>query len=53
VLRYSTVAPLAALTGNQLPDLCMYAGEGVGSVRDIPPVADLVARLWEEYMASG
>jgi nitronate monooxygenase len=53
VLRYSTVAPLAALTGNQLPDLCMYAGEGVGSVRDIPTVADLVARLWAEYMASG
>jgi hypothetical protein len=34
-------------------DLALYAGEGVGSVRDIPSAGDLVARLWKECVAAG
>jgi nitronate monooxygenase len=51
VLRYTIFHPNAALTGNGLLDLALYAGEGVGAVRDIPPAGDLVRRLWKECVA--
>jgi nitronate monooxygenase len=52
VLRFAFFHPNAALTGNQLLDLALYAGEGVGAVRDIPAAGALVARLWKECVAS-
>jgi nitronate monooxygenase len=48
VLRYAFFQPTAAVTGNQLFELALYAGEGVGAVRDLPTAGDLVARLWKE-----
>jgi nitronate monooxygenase len=53
VLRYAFFHPNAALTGNHLLDLALYAGEGVGAVRDIPAAGALVARLWRECVAAG
>jgi hypothetical protein len=29
----------------------MYAGMGVGNVRDIPTAQELVERIWEECLA--
>jgi nitronate monooxygenase len=53
VIRYAFFHPNAALTGSGSLDLALYAGEGVGAVRDIPPAAELVARLWKECLAAG
>ena len=53
VLRYATSSPLASFTGNQLLDCALYAGDGVGVVRDIPAAGDLVSRLWKECVAAG
>ena len=53
MLRYSVVGPSAALAADHLLDLALYAGEGVGAIRDIPPAGDLVRRLWNECMAAG
>jgi nitronate monooxygenase len=47
VRRYSAAAPLRDFKGAPL-DCALYAGEGVGRVRDIPPAGDLVRRLWME-----
>ena len=53
VVRYAITSPLASFTGNQLLDCALYAGEGVGVVRDIPAAGDLVSRLWKECVAAG
>lgn len=53
VLRYANTSPLASFTGTQLLDCALYAGEGVGAVRDIPAAGDLVRRLWNECVAAG
>lgn len=47
VLRYGIATPSRGLEGT-LTDLAMYAGQGVSDVRDIPPVRDLLARIWSE-----
>jgi nitronate monooxygenase len=52
VLRYAFFQPTAAVTGDQLADLALYAGEGVGAVRDLPTASDLVARLWKECVTA-
>jgi nitronate monooxygenase len=53
ILRYAVSSPLASFTGNRLLDCALYAGEGVGAVRDIPAAGDLVVRLWKECVAAG
>jgi nitronate monooxygenase len=52
VLRYGVTTPVADFTGSHLLDCPLYAGEGVGSVRDIPAAGDLVVRLWKECVAA-
>jgi NAD(P)H-dependent flavin oxidoreductase YrpB (nitropropane dioxygenase family) len=52
VLRYSLFLPNGALTGNELLDLALYAGEGVSAVRDIPAASDLIRKLWDECVAA-
>jgi nitronate monooxygenase len=47
VLRYSIATPSRGLEGT-VTDLAMYAGQGVGDVRDVPPVKELLARIWAE-----
>jgi nitronate monooxygenase len=48
LLRYSFFSPTVGTTGENLLDLAFSAGEGVGSVRDVPAAGDLVKRLWQE-----
>jgi nitronate monooxygenase len=50
VMRYSIATPSRGLEGT-VTDMAMYAGEGVGEVKDVPPVRDLLARIWAECMA--
>jgi nitronate monooxygenase len=47
VLRYSIGTPSRGLEG-AVTDMAMYAGQGVGDVKDVPPVRDLMARIWTE-----
>lgn len=49
VLRYESAAPRVGMTG-QVLEMCLYAGTGCGAIADIPPAADLVARLWADCM---
>lgn len=49
--RYSIGAPRRADRGEVL-DLPLYAGKGVGAIRDIPSAASLVERLWKECLAA-
>jgi NAD(P)H-dependent flavin oxidoreductase YrpB (nitropropane dioxygenase family) len=52
ILRYEDTAPRDGMTGD-VAGMCLYAGAGVGEVRDVPPAAALVRRLWEEAVAAG
>jgi nitronate monooxygenase len=45
--RYSADAPKAGMTGD-LDAMCLYAGQGVGLVRDIRPAAAIVAAIVAE-----
>jgi NAD(P)H-dependent flavin oxidoreductase YrpB (nitropropane dioxygenase family) len=51
VLRYGIATPSRGLEGT-VTDLAMYAGQGVGDIHDMPPVRDLLARIWSECLAS-
>ncbi|MCC5932080.1 MAG: nitronate monooxygenase [Cyclobacteriaceae bacterium] len=46
--RYSGWGPWEGYTGD-LESMCMYAGEGVGEIKDIPAASDLIERLWKEF----
>lgn len=45
--RYEDTAPRVGMTG-RLDEMAMYAGVGVGDIRDLPHATDLVRRLWAE-----
>jgi nitronate monooxygenase len=47
--RYSFSAPISGMTG-QVTDGSMYAGKGVEHIKDIPSVAEIIDRLWDEYL---
>jgi NAD(P)H-dependent flavin oxidoreductase YrpB (nitropropane dioxygenase family) len=47
IFRYEDTAPRLGFTGEVL-DMCLYAGTSCAEVRDIPPAADLIERLWTE-----
>jgi nitronate monooxygenase len=47
ILRYSDVIPLPGATGD-LEALALYAGQGVGLVKDVQPAAAIVRQLVEE-----
>jgi nitronate monooxygenase len=49
--RYGIGSPAADDRG-ALDELPMWAGVGVGAIRDIPSAADLVPRLWRECLDS-
>src|SRR6266487_5039816 len=49
VLRYNAVPPVNDLRG-AITDMALYAGLGVGDVRDLPSAGELVARLWIECL---
>lgn len=49
--RYTFLPPMGMVVGAR-DDLCLYAGQGVHHIRDIPPAGSLVERLWAECMAA-
>lgn len=48
IQMYSGRRPVEGDTGD-LESMCMYAGEGVGKINDIPSAAELIERLWKEF----
>lgn len=48
IKRYSGHEPIKGDTGD-LEALCMYAGEGVKDIHDIPSAKELIERLWKEF----
>ena len=48
-LRYSAFTPEPGDRGALL-EMCLYAGQGVDAIRDIPSAGELVARLWKECL---
>jgi len=51
LLRYAALSPSKAMNGDHLSESALYAGMGVGLVKDLPPAGDLVRRLWAECEA--
>ncbi len=51
VLRYDSTSPGQELEG-AITELAMYAGQGVGDVKDLPRARDLVLRLWAECLGT-
>src|SRR5437016_1946147 len=51
VLRYDYRSPYRGMEG-AVTECAMYAGLSVDFVKDIPAAGELVARLWQEYMAA-
>ncbi len=49
--RYSIGAPRREDRGEVL-DLPLYAGKGVGAVRDVPSAGNLVERLWKDCLTA-
>lgn len=48
IIIYSGHEPIKGVTGN-LEAMCMYAGEGVKNINDIPSASELIERLWNEF----
>ncbi len=47
--RYSISAPQAHFEGN-IEALANYAGKGVNDIHDIPTAAELIERIWKEFI---
>lgn len=45
--RYTAASPVAAMDGS-VEELAMFAGSGVGAIKDCPPAGELVRRIWAE-----
>lgn len=52
IFIYDDTAPRQGMTG-VIEAMCLYAGTGVGAIEDVPPAAELVARLWRDTLAAG
>ncbi len=50
ILRYDDSPPLKTMQGDVL-DCCLYAGQGVDKITDIPSAQDLVRQLWEDALS--
>ncbi len=51
LLRYTAASPMAGMTGTP-EELAMFAGTGVGAIKDMPPAGDLVRRIWAECVGT-
>ena len=49
--RYETMSPVTGHEGS-LEAMALYAGEGVGKVKDLPSADALLERLWKEFKAT-
>jgi nitronate monooxygenase len=47
ITRYAATMP-GPLSKGTIAEMCMYAGRGVDSIKDVPSAAELVQRLWKE-----
>ena len=45
-----TPLPTDTSVGDGIGELCLFAGKGVGAIRDLPGAGELVARLWQECL---
>ena len=52
VLRYTGAAPSKAIVGDRILECALFAGLGVGQVKDLPTVEVLIKRLWQECQAA-
>lgn len=50
IVRYLDLAPKRTAEG-KIEEMCLYAGQSVGDIEDIPSAEDLVHRLWQETLA--
>ncbi len=48
IQMYSARRPVEGDTGD-LESMCMYAGEGVSKIKDIPTASELIEQLWKEF----
>ena len=51
-LRYTGASPSKAIVGDRIPECAIFAGLGVGQVKDLPTVEVLIKRLWQECQAA-
>ena len=51
-LRYRTGMPSPTDAGDKIGEMCLFAGKGVGEIRDIPGAGALVERLWKECLTA-
>ena len=51
IARYAVNMPLSGIEGN-VEAMAMYAGQGVGTIDEILPAAEVVARLAADYQAT-
>ena len=47
LLRYSTDSPIRHISGS-LEEMALYAGQGVGTIRDVVPAADRLRQIVDE-----
>ena len=52
IRRYYHNPPLVGCVGSGIGGAALYAGTGVGEVKDLPGAGDLVKRLWAETLAA-
>jgi len=52
ILRYEDTAPRRGMIG-AVEEMAMYCGMGADRINDLPTAGELVARLWNEALASG
>lgn len=50
IARYDDTTPRAGMTGKIL-EMCLYAGTSCEAIQDIPPVKEVIERLWLEYQS--
>jgi nitronate monooxygenase len=48
--RYGTGMPSPTNTGNGIAEMCLFAGKGVGAIKDLPGAGELMERLWQECL---
>jgi nitronate monooxygenase len=51
-VRYQTAMPLRTDVGERIGEMCMYAGRGVGDIKDVPGAGEVIERLWQECLAA-
>ena len=48
--RYRSTHPIRTDTGSGIAEMVLYAGKGVGAIKDLPGAGELMERLWKECL---